>query len=63
MSENKLKRVRKSLDSIENGRHSEFTLSQCCDFIAWVAKWNKYPKVVWEPLCDQATRLLEEGYY
>lgn len=47
MSDSKLKRVQKSLDAIEHGRHSEFTLSQCCDSIAWVAKWKKYPKSVW----------------
>lgn len=63
MIDNKLQRVQKSLDAIENGRHSELTLSQCCDFIAWAAKWKKYDKVVWLPMCEQATRLLEEGHY
>ena len=63
MSESKLKRIQKSLDAIENGRHSEFTLSQCCDYIAWIAKWKKYPETVWHPMCEQATRLLNEGFY
>lgn len=56
---NRLKRVERSLDALECGRYSEFTLEQCCDYIAWIAKWKKVPNDVWVPLCEKATRILE----
>lgn len=55
----RVKRVQRSLDAIENGRYSEFTIDQCCDYISWLAKWKKVPASVWEPMCEQATRILE----
>lgn len=55
----RLQRIQRSLDAIETGQYSEFTISQCCDYIGWLAKWNKVTKEVWEPLCEQATRILD----
>lgn len=57
----RVERVQRSLDAIENGRPSEFTISQCCDYIAWLAKWKKVPRSIWEPMCEQATRILENS--
>ena len=58
---NKVKRVERSLDAIECGRYSELTLQQCCDYIAWIARWKKVPREVWAPLCEKATKILEEN--
>ena len=55
--EKKIDRIRQSLDAIERGRYHEFTLSECADYIAWLAKYKKAPREVWAPLCDQVTRL------
>lgn len=63
MKLNKLQRISRSLDAIENGKSHEFTLAQCCDYISWVAKWNKVPRSEWEPLCEKATKLLQSGFY
>ncbi len=57
----KLQRIERSLDAIESGRYSELTLSQCCDYIAWVAKFKKVPRKTWLPLCERATQLLSLG--
>ena len=59
MNLNRLKRVQRSLDALEKGTFSEFTISECCDYIAWLQKWNKVPKEVWEPMCEQAIQILE----
>lgn len=56
----KIERVKRSLDRIERGAWSELTLSECADYIAWLAKFKKVPPEVWAPLCDQATRLFKE---
>lgn len=63
ISDNKLKRVERSLEAIECGRYSEFSIFECCDYIAWVAKWKKYPEEIWLPLCEKVTELLELGLY
>lgn len=57
----KVKRVQRALDRLELGQYAEFTISQCCDYIAWLARFKKVPESVWGPMCEQATRILEEG--
>ena len=57
----KVKRVQTALDRIERGLWHDLTLSQCCDYIAWLSRFKVVPAEVWEPMCEQATRLLEEG--
>lgn len=57
---NKLKRVERSLDAIECGRYSEFNIYECCEYIGWIAKWKKVPNDIWVPLCEKATKILEE---
>jgi len=58
----KLQRIERSLDAIESGRHSEFTLFQCCDYIGWVVQFHKVPEKTWAPLCERVTRLLDLGF-
>ena len=53
--------VKKCLDRIEVGSYSELDINRCCDFIGWFAKFKKVPREIWEPLCDQATRILENS--
>lgn len=55
----KLERIQESLDNLELGKYAEFDIHQCCNYIGWVAKFKKVPKEVWEPLCEQAIRMLE----
>ena len=57
----KVQRIKRSLDALERGSFSEFTIYQCCDYIAWLAKFKKVPEKTWRPLCEQATALLESG--
>ena len=57
----KVDRIKWSLDALERGSFSEFTIYQCCDYIAWLAKFKKVPEKTWRPLCEQATALLESG--
>lgn len=56
----RLPRIQRSLNALEEGRHSEFDIHACCDYIAWLAKWKKVPESVWNPMCEQATRILTE---
>lgn len=57
----KIRRIKNSLDAIEAGRFSEFDIYQCCDYIGWLERFKKAPREVWLPLCEQATRILENG--
>lgn len=57
--EKKIKRVERSIDFMERGMRGELSASQCADYIAWVAKFHKVPKNVWEPLCERLTELFE----
>lgn len=57
----RVRRVQRSLDALESGRYSEFDIHQCCDYISWLQRWNKVPRSVWEPMCEQATRILENN--
>lgn len=57
----KVKRVQRALNQMELGKYHDLTLSQCCDYIAWLSRFKVAPAEVWEPMCEQATRLLEEG--
>lgn len=55
----KIARIQKSLDAIEAGRFSDLTIEYCCNYIAWIARYNKVPRKTWEPLCKQATNILD----
>ena len=57
--ERKLRRVERALDAMETGRWPELTITQCTDYIAWLARFQKVPHEVWKPLCDRATEILE----
>lgn len=57
----RVKRTQRALDQIELGLYSEFSLSQCCDYIAWLAQFKVVPPEVWEPMCEQATRIWKGG--
>lgn len=61
MKLNKIQRVQRALDAIERGTWSEFSISECCDYIGWLARFKKVSENVWKPMCEQATRILEEG--
>lgn len=56
-------RVKESVERIERGQRGEFTLSQCADYVYWVAKFKKVPRSEWEPVCDAITELFELGVY
>ena len=45
----KVDRIKRSLDALERGRFSEFTIYQCFDYIAWLAKVKKVPEKTWRP--------------
>lgn len=53
--------IKKCLDRIESGLYSELDIHRCCDYIGWFAKFKKVPRSTWEPLCEQATRILENS--
>lgn len=55
------RRIQRSLDALESGKYAEFDIHQCCDYIFWLQKWNKAPREIWEPMCEQATRILENS--
>lgn len=57
--EQQVQRVKNSLRAIELGMYSEFTIDYCCNYISWLYRFKKVPRSVWEPLCDQATRILQ----
>lgn len=57
--EKKIDRIESALNRIELGQWSEFTISQCCDYIAWLARFKKAPEEVWGRLCERATRILD----
>ena len=57
--ERKIARIRKSLNAIEAGRYSDLTIESCCNYIAWVTRYKKVPREIWEPLCEQATNILD----
>lgn len=55
-----IKRVQRSLDKMEYGGGTpDFSIDKCCDYIAWLARFHKVPEEVWQPMCEQATRILE----
>lgn len=57
----KIQRIQRSLDAMEVGRYAEFDIHYICDYLSWLAKFNKVPREVWVPLVEQATRILESG--
>lgn len=59
--ENKIERVRRSLDAMACGRYPELRIDACCDYIAWLARFHKAPESVWLPLCQKATEILDGG--
>lgn len=59
--QNKIDRIERAIERMESGRRSfDYDAGQCADYISWVAKFNKVPRNVWEPLRDRLTRLFEE---
>ena len=58
--ERKIRRVDQSLTRMEHGRRGELTLSQCVDYIGWLARFKKAPPEVWTPLCERATAILDD---
>lgn len=59
----KIKRIERSLDRIERGSWSEFSIEDCADYIGWLAKFNKVPESVWSPLCDRIIQIFEDQGY
>lgn len=57
--EQKIERIKDALNRIEMGLYSDFTIYECCDYIAWLAQYKKVPKEVWGALCDKATEIME----
>ena len=53
----KLNRIERCLNAMEQGKYSDLDIHACCDYIAWVAKYKKAPRSVWEPLCEKATEV------
>lgn len=57
----KVQRIQKCLDNIEVGRYSDLDIHAICDYLSWLAKFNKVPREVWQPMVEQATRIFESG--